>query len=141
MSFAEKNTWIWAVIGVVVPGAYILNTLGQLRNTPAAQIGYQEPMLISIGITIALSILGAVLVAASSPKDTKEDQRDKEIYRFGEYAGYWLMILGALGAMAMAMARVDHFWIANTLYVAGVLSGLLGSIVKIASYRLGLQSW
>ena len=141
MSFAEKNTWLWVVIGVVVPGAYIVSILSQLRTTAAAQIAYEQPMLISIGVVIALSILGAIGTAIISGGDTKEDPRDKEIDRFGEYAGYWLMMLGAVAVMGMAMAKFDHFWIANTIYVAGVLSGLVGSVVKIASYRLGLQSW
>jgi hypothetical protein len=141
MSFAEKNTWLWAVIGVVVPGVYIVSILSQLQTTAAAQIAYQQPMLISIGVVIVLSILAAVVAATISGGDVKEDLRDKEIYRFGEYAGYWLMMIGAVTAMGMAMAKVDHFWIANTIYVAGVLAGLVGSVVKIASYRLGLQSW
>ena len=141
MSFAEKNTWYWALIGSIVPGAYIAGTLVQLRTTPAAEIAYQQPMLISIGVVIALSILGAIVIAASSPRNTLEDQRDKEIHRFGEYAGYWVMIAGALAAMAMAMAKVDHFWIANTLYVCGVVGGLLGAIVKIVSYRNGFRTW
>jgi hypothetical protein len=141
MSFAEKNTWLWTVIGAIVPGAYIVNILGQLRTTAATGIDYQQPMLISIGVVIVLSILGSIVIAASSPKNTREDQRDKEIYRFGEYAGYWLMTIGMIAAMGMAMLKVDHFWIANTLYVSGALAGLLGAVVKLASYRLGLRSW
>jgi hypothetical protein len=141
VSFAEKNTWLWTVIGVAVPGAYLFNVLSQLRTTAAVDIAYQQPMLVSIGVTIVLSILASVVVAASSPRNTREDQRDKEIYRFGEYAGYWLLTGGMIAALGMAMLKADYFWIANTLYASGALAALVGSVVKIASYRLGLRGW
>ena len=41
----------------------------------------------------------------------------------------------------MAMAEADHFWIANVIYLAFVLSAILGSIAKIVAYRRGFQPW
>jgi hypothetical protein len=46
------------------------------------------------------------------------DQRDKEIYRFGEYVGQSFLVIGGVAALVVAMAEVDHFWIANALYLA-----------------------
>ncbi len=41
----------------------------------------------------------------------------------------------------MSMAELNHFWIANVIYLAFVLSTLLGSAAKIAAYRRGFQQW
>jgi hypothetical protein len=37
----------------------------------------------------------------------------------------------------LAMAEGDHFWIANAIYLAFVLSALTASVVKIVAYRRG----
>jgi hypothetical protein len=71
----------------------------------------------------------------------EKDQRDKEIYRFGEYTGQSFVTAGAIAALLMAMAEIAHFRIANAIYLAFVLSAVLGSVVKIVAYRRGLPSW
>ena len=48
---------------------------------------------------------------------------------------------GAVAALAMSMAELDHFWIANVIYLAFGLSALLGYFAKIAAYRRGFQQW
>ena len=35
------------------------------------------------------------------------------------------------------MLRVDQFWIANTLYMAFILSAITESVVRIVAYRRG----
>lgn len=71
----------------------------------------------------------------------KKDQRDREIYRFGEYIGQSFVVMGGVAALLMAMAEWDHFWIANVIYLAFVLSAMLGSVAKIVAYRRGFQPW
>jgi hypothetical protein len=46
-----------------------------------------------------------------------------------------------VAALLMAMAEWDHFWIANVIYLAFVLSAILGSVAKIVAYRRGFQPW
>jgi cell division protein FtsW (lipid II flippase) len=99
-------------------------------------------MLWTIGAAIAASIVGHIVVAIAWPKDAdKKDQRDKEINRFGDYIGQSFVVIGAVAALVLSMAEVDHFWIANVIYLAFVLSALLGSTAKIVAYRRGFQSW
>ena len=50
-------------------------------------------------------------------------------------------VIGAVAALVMAMAEVDHFWIANAVYLAFLLSALLSSTAKIAAYRKGFHTW
>ena len=66
------------------------------------------------------------------------DVRDKEIYRFGEYASRWFVIAGAGAALVMAMAKVDYFWIANVIYLGFTLWAVAGSAVKLVAYRRGM---
>ncbi len=51
------------------------------------------------------------------------------------------MIIGAVAALLMAMARWDWFWIANVIYLGFVLSAVLGSATKIVAYHRGLPRW
>jgi hypothetical protein len=55
------------------------------------------------------------------------------------YAAALLWTIGA--ALAMSLAELDHFWIANVIYLAFVLSAIIGSVAKIFAYRRGFQSW
>lgn len=141
MSFDEKNTWLYAVITAVAFGAYLATILRRAQGVPLTEVPYVAAMLWSIGAAIVASIVGHIAVAATWPKDAgKTDQRDKEIDRFGEYVGQSLVVIGALAALVLALAEADHFWIANAVYLAFVLSGLLGSTAKIVAYRRGFQS-
>ena len=142
MSFEEKNVWIFAVVTVGAFGIYVVTILGRAQGTPLTEVPYVGAMLWSIGAAIAASIVGRVVIAAAWPRDAdRTDQRDKEIYRFGEYVGQWLVVIGAAVALLLAMAEVDHFWIANELYLAFVLAALLSSAAKLVAYRRGFQLW
>ena len=66
---------------------------------------------------------------------------NREIYRFGEHIGQSFLVVGGVAALIMAMAEWDHFWIANVIYLAFVLSAILGSVAKIVAYRRGFQPW
>jgi hypothetical protein len=142
MSFEEKNVWIYAAVSLAAFGAYVVIILGRAQGIPLAEVPYVGVMLWTIGAAIAASIVGRIVVAIAWPKDAdKKDQRDKEINRFGEYIGQSFVVVGAAAALVLSMAEVDHFWIANAVYLAFVLSALLGSTAKIFAYRRGFQPW
>jgi hypothetical protein len=142
MSFEEKNTWVYALVTVVAFAVYLVIILRRAQGIPLAEVPYVGAMLWTIGGGIAASIVGRIVVAAAWPKDAdKKDERDKEIYRFGEYVGQSFVAIGALAALILAMAEADHFWIANAIYLAFFLSALLGSIARIFAYRRGFQLW
>jgi preprotein translocase subunit SecG len=113
------------------------------------QIAYQVPMLVAIAAMVVLTIVGTILMGVGtgigiemSGKGTSEDigrtdERDREISRRGVLAGYVAASVGAVGALAITMLRVDHFWIANTLYLSFVASSLVSGITKLVAYRRG----
>ncbi|RSN10890.1 hypothetical protein DMC63_31080 [Streptomyces sp. WAC 05977] len=142
VAMEEKRAWIMVAVTVFGYAAYLIVVLRRAGSGPLVDIPYVAPLLWTIGAAIVASIVLNVAAAITSPRDAgRKDQRDREIGRFGEYIGQSFVVIGGVAALVMAMAELDHFWIANTVYLAFVLSSLLGSIAKIAAYRWGFQAW
>ncbi|MFE6611152.1 hypothetical protein [Amycolatopsis sp. NPDC057786] len=142
MAMEEKRAWIMVVVTVFGYAAYLIVVLGRAGSGPLVDVPYVAALLWTISAAIVASIVLHIAAAAASPRDAgRKDQRDHEIGRFGEHIGQSFVVIGGVAALVMAMAELDHFWIANTVYLAFVLSSLLGSIAKIAAYRWGFQAW
>ena len=110
-----------------------------MASTPVAEVPYVPVLLWTAGASIVASIAGRILVETASPSDSRRgDVRDRDIYRFGEYASRWFLVAGAAAALVMAMAKVDYFWIANVIYLGFVLWAVAGSALKLVAYRRGL---
>ncbi|MBT2403651.1 hypothetical protein J7I97_16375 [Streptomyces sp. ISL-87] len=143
MAFQEKRAWIMGVVAIAGYAVYLAVVLGRAQDgVPLAEVSYVAPLLWAVGGAIAASIALHILVAIASPGDADtKDQRDKEIARLGEYSGQSFLVIGAVAALALSMAEADQFWISNVIYLGFVLSAVLGSVVKLAAYRWGFQSW
>jgi hypothetical protein len=149
MSFEEKLTWVNAVVSVAVPVVYFTIVLGQLGETAAADIAYQRPLLIAIGASIVLTIIGAIgaaigtaitaeITGVGSVDDIdRKDERDVDINRRGELVGYYVSSAGMLGVLALTMLEYDFFWIASALYASFALGSVVSAIVKLVAYRRG----
>ena len=143
MSYEEKGTWVYLVVAIVGSTVYLWLVLpALLGGTPVEQIDYVPAMLWVIGGAIVASIIGRILVEILSPSEsTRGDIRDKEIDRLGERVGSSFVVIGALGALVLAMLDADGFWIANTVYLCFVLSAVVSTITKIVAYRRGVPAW
>ncbi|MFD9224746.1 hypothetical protein ACFWDI_33205 [Streptomyces sp. NPDC060064] len=142
MPFEEKSAWVMGVLAVSTYAGYLVVILGRTGDAPLVEVSYVATLLWALGISIAASIVLHMLIAMFSPKDArKKDQRDREINRFGEHIGQSFVVIGGVAALGMSMAELDYFWIANAVYLAFVLSAILGSTAKIVAYRRGFQSW
>lgn len=142
MSLEEKRAWIFLLVTICAYTAYVVIVLGRAGEAPLPGVAYAATMLWSIGGAIVAAITLNIAAAIASPRDAgKTDQRDREIHRFGDYIGQSFVILGSTAALIMAMAELRHFWIANTIYLAFVLSAILGSTAKLVAYRRGFQPW
>ena len=143
MSFEEKSTWIYGLITAVIPTVYFATMLGQIRERTAAEIDYVGPMLAAIGIGIAATIVGTILVAigsaiVSGDEDAdRSDERDKNINRFGDYWAYYVLSIGVAGALILTFVQAEHFWIANAIYLAFVVASLTSVTLKLFAYRRG----
>jgi hypothetical protein len=140
MSFEEKRAWIMAVVTTCAYAVYLTIILGRADNIPLTEVSYVATLLWTIGAAILANIVLTIVIGIASPKDCdKKDERDREIHRFGEYIGMSFVVIGGVAALGMSMAEMNHFWIANVIYLAFVLSSILGSLSKIAAYRRGFQ--
>ena len=142
MTFLEKSNWVVLVVGVPTLLVYLALVVPQVLGKPIAEVSWVQPMIFAIVGFIVANILGNVVAAASNPGDAdKNDERDREIDRFGERVGNWLIIAGSCAALVLAMTRADHFWIANAIYFGGITAALVSSVTKIAAYHGPFQKW
>jgi len=142
MTSEEKNAWVMLVVAAGAYGVYLAVILAGAANTPLAEVPYASAILWTIGGAIVANIVVNTLAGISSPKSAaKKDQRDREIYHFGEYVGRAFIVIGGVAALIMAMLELPYFWIANVVYLAFVLSAILSSIAKVVVYRRGLPAW
>lgn len=142
MAYEEKRAWIMAVVAVLAYGTYAVRVGQQLVDESAASVPYASALLSSVLVAI-VGTIGLNILASLFGRDSanQKDQRDREIHRTGEYLGQSFVVLGAVAALVMALARWDTFWIANVIYLGFTLSAVVASIAKIVAYRRGFQSW
>lgn len=142
MAAEEKRAWVMLVVAIAGYLTYLGVLLGRPAGVPLAETPYETALLWTVGGAIAASIVLHIAVTAFSPEcENTKDQRDREIHRFGEYVGQSFVVLGAVAALALAMAGSASFWIANAIYLAFVLSAVLGSVAKLVAYRFGFHPW
>jgi hypothetical protein len=146
--YEEKVTWVSLVVIAVVPVVYFAMMFGRLRDVSAADISYQRPLLIAIGVSVLLTIIGSILAGIgtgisaelrgrSASGEFGSDERDKQISRHGDLIGFSVSSVGMVGVLALTMLEYEYFWIASALYLSFVVGTLVASAVKIASYHRG----
>lgn len=146
MAYEEKRAWIVMVASVLAYTGYLLVLAQRAPGVPVDDIAYQWPLVISIGasivLSIVLSIIAGIIGGMAGERDGHAtDQRDREIGRFGDHIGQSFVVIGAVAAIILALLELPYFWIANAVYLAFLLSGLLGGIAKIMAYRKGYHQW
>ena len=140
MSFMEKLNLAALGGGVLALGWYLFRILPQIGTVPVDEIAWKWPMVIAMVIFVVLLVISAVRMAISDPSVRDEngvidDERDRDIERRGDAWGGHAMHAVAFAALVLAMLDVHGFWIAQTLFVGGMLAGLASIGVKILAYR------
>jgi hypothetical protein len=147
--FEEKLTWVSLVVAVVVPVAYFAVMLGRLGETSAAEISYQRSLLIAMGASVVLTIVGSIAMGigtgisaeirgrSASGEIDRKDERDKQISRHGDLVGFYVSSGGMVGVLALTMLEYEYFWIASALYLSFAVGTLVSSVVKLVAYRRG----
>jgi hypothetical protein len=143
MSYEEKGTWVYLVVSAIGYAVYVFLVLPQLLSgIPVDEIDYVPAVFWTIGGSIVAAIVLRILVEMVVPSgSTRGDVRDKEIDRLGERVGNAFLVIGAVGALLLALFEGGYFWIANVIYLGFVLSAILSSITKVIVYRKGVPTW
>ena len=135
MSYEEKVTWAFLGVAGLASVGYLIWLVPQFSSQAPGQIAYVVPMLVAIGVAIVAAI--GVYLLIGMTQERRRDQRDREIERYSQHNSQTLLEIGVIAALGMAMFKLEHFWIAHTLYVAFVGTAILGSVIKILAYHQG----
>jgi hypothetical protein len=138
MSYEEKGQWVYLAATTIAYGGYVVVMLGQAGATPLPQVDYQPILLWTVGVAVAGSIIGRILIEMVQPSESSRgDVRDRDIGRFGEYVAGMVLGIGMVGPFVLAMMEADHFWIANAIYLVFVVQAVVGAVIKLVAYRRG----
>ncbi|GGS80150.1 hypothetical protein ACFFV7_12060 [Nonomuraea spiralis] len=139
MSYEERGAWIYLVATAGTYAAYVVVVLGRAAGGPLSAVPHVAPMLWAIGIGIALSIAGRIVVETVKPSEShKSDVRDREINRSAQHVGGLVLGVSMMVPLGLTMAEAAHFWIANAIYAGLVLSALVATPVRLVACRRGL---
>ena len=139
MAFGEKHWWAYGLIVLMVSGIYFAGLLGQISTMAVAEIPYQRHLITAVGSAVALAVVASIVLGITSLAGTPQrDARDADISRIGEYVGGVVFAIGMVVPFALALGEAEHFWIANSIYLACVVSALVATAVKLVGYRRGI---
>ena len=139
MTYEQKGRWVYLVVTLGAYCAYVAVILGRSGTGALVDVAYVAPMLWTIGIAIVVSIVGRIAVEIARPsRPQRADVRDRDINRSGEYLAGLILAVAMVLPLGLTMAQAGHFWIANAMYAAYVVSTVAGTVTKLVAYRRGL---
>jgi hypothetical protein len=142
MTHEQKRAWIRLVVAVIAYAAYVAVVVGRADGRALPDTPYAVTLLTSVGGAIVASIVAEIVIGAANPRASRVvDERDREIARLGDQVAQSFVIIGAVSAMLMALARWDSFWIANVIYLGFVLSSVLGGTTRVVLYTRSVPRW
>lgn len=142
MAYEEKVAWIGLVVGIVTGAVYGIVIALRAAGGPLVETPYVDAMLWTIGAGIVVTIIVTIAVGIVTRRDGyRTDVRDRQISARSERTARGVLVIGALGALVLAMLQADHFWIAHALFVGFYASAVLEGITKVALYRTGVPAW
>ncbi|MEM7156590.1 MAG: hypothetical protein AAF799_27330 [Myxococcota bacterium] len=142
MSVLEKTAWIFSACLTISYLTYIIVVFVRAGDAPLAETAYVGPLVTSFVASVVLTVVGAVIASMANPREAdRTDERDEVISRHGDAIALWVLSLGVLGPLVLAMIEVAHFWIANALYLNLVVASVVGTVAKLVAYRRGVAPW
>lgn len=127
-----------AAIVLLAYGWYFAVIYQEVSSEAIADIEYQGLVLVAVIFQVVLGVAVHIVIALTAPKEAdRTDERDREISRHGEYLGGYVLTVGALVALALAMFEAEQFWIANVILAGLVLAQLTSLATRIVIYRRG----
>ena len=145
MASEERSSWVMVVVSIAAYVIYLSLIFAGGASLPLAPADYGWQVLWTIVGAIVVAVVAEIGLAIADGvrglKTGRRDERDRRIEQLGEYTGQAFLVIGGVTVLILAILEVDQFWIANAIYLAFVLSSVLGSITKIALYRGGLPTW
>ena len=138
MSYEEKGQVVYLGVVATAYAVYLVLILRQLSTTPVTELNYAPILISTLVVAIVAAIIGRIAVEMIRPSETvREDVRDRDIGRFGEYVAGLVLGIGMLVPFILVLIEAEYFWIANAMYLVYVLQAIVGAIIKLVAYRRG----
>lgn len=138
MSFQEKSTLAMTGVMVLVFGWYFTLVLRELAETPAGEIAYQGLMIPVIVLLVVLAAVTHAVIAMSAPADADvRDERDRVIGLRGQRVAGYVLAVGSVSGLGLAMVEADAFWIAQVLLAGLGAAQIAEGLTMLALYRRG----
>jgi hypothetical protein len=139
MPFEEKRAWIQGLVSAGGYAWYLAAVLERAGDGPIVDVAYQWPMITATLAAMIASVVAHTATAIAYPGEGRQrDERDAAIHRHGESISRYVLGACAVVPLGLAMLECDHFWIANSIYLAAVLTELSSATLKIVAYRRGV---
>lgn len=138
MTFREKIDWLtMAVIGLAF-GWYAFVYPWGLRGTPALAAQGGLLLVVTIGMTAALTA-AAIALAIHRPRDANApaDERDRDITRRATARAYYVLVVGAACCFVLGYWTGDVAMVLNGVLASIVLAELIRLASQVATYRMG----
>lgn len=147
MTMTERSVWVTVVVFPLVGLAYLAVVLSRATGMPVAQVSWEVPMLWAMGLLVVSIVLGTVAsaiatgvraaAAGEDPQFDEGDVRDAQIEQLGNARAFTATSVGGLAGIILAMLDADPFWIANAIFLAGIVGGVVGAVTRLRAYRAG----
>lgn len=138
MSYEETGVWSYLVAAVVTYAVYVALLVRRADGGPLVDTPYVSLLLWMLLVSVVISVVARVVLVAARPGEGQEvDVRDRQIARHGDTVGGQVLSIAVVGVLVLAVLEVDHFWIANAVYLAFVLQAVVSSAAKLVAYRRG----
>jgi hypothetical protein len=141
----ERQVWVGLVTMVTSSLLYYAYLVPELLRAPVAEIVWVPPLFFSMLIGLVATIIFAIVVEIAvvvrrgdeSKSGVDVDVRDREISRRGGRLATPILGTGLGGVTVLASLGVDHFWIGNLAFLAGLAAAVAEGVIKIRLYRRG----
>jgi len=141
ISFEERTQYAGLALSIVSFLAYggIVLQRAATDGLPLTQVAWRGPMLLVVVIAGVL-YGGGYLTARLRHRGIAEDDRDRQIRRYGEATTGGLTGLSVFVSIILLAVNVDPFWVVHTLFLGSGFATFVGTAAKVGAYREGIPS-
>lgn len=136
-SFEEKSVWITLAGHVVVAIVYAIAAARLMLAGVTDLSAYAAPFVGAIVLMVILLVAGHA-AAAIIRRPEPRDERDCLIEWRAQSNSSWVLVAGVLLAITAMLFSFNSVWIAHLLLASLFGTEILGQVLRICSYRVGV---
>lgn len=133
LTFEEKILWISLIATIIVYGVYYINALPPIDGNMETAHIYQ--FFTYLGLLIAIVIIGFISLLVKNKEKPFDDERQKFIEMKAAKNSYFLLHIGVIVSIIVAMIIPGNFWFIHTINFFAVLTETLHIILQLKGFR------